>query len=307
MVERTGLTDETEKIEYTTDEELNKTDEIADEPEQIRGQIEETRNEMSETIHALEEKLSLSNISDQVSEQISEKASEMFETAKDTVYDATIKKYEAIIKKAEKFMKKAGKEISKSNIFKTAQDNPIPLILIGAGIGWLVYESSNSKKSAKRDYSDGGSYNYGNSAGQFDKSNVKSAQKKIGGAVGDAYDSVSDAAGNAYESAGDLTKQSYKKVGEFGSQAVDQYNRQIEENPLAIGAVALAVGAAVGFSIPSTRYEGELMGETKQNLVQKVQDTAGGLIDKAKDVAQNVASEAGQTISEEVKKQGLSK
>lgn len=296
MAERSGLTDEAEKIENTTDEEVNKTDEIADDPEQIRGQIEETRNEMSETIHALEEKLSLSNISEQVTEQITEKASELYETAKDTVYDATIKK-------AEKFMKKAGKEISNSSLFKTAQENPIPLILIGAGIGWLVYESSNSKKSAERDYSDGGSYNYGNSGRRSGASTLNSAQKKIGGAVGDAYENVTDAAGNAYDSAGDLAQQSYNKVGEYGSQAIDQYNRQIEENPLAVGAVALAIGAAVGFSIPSTRYEGELMGETKQNLVQKVQDTAGDLIDKAKDVAKNVASEAGQTISEEIKKQ----
>ncbi len=198
-------------------------------------------------------------------------------------------------------MKKAGKEISKSSIFKTAQNNPIPLVLIGAGIGWLFYESSSSKKSVKRDYSDGENYDYGTSGRQSGTSTLKSAQKKIG----DAYENISETAGNVYETAGELADQSYNKVGEYGSQAVDQYNRQIKENPLAVGAVALAIGAAVGFSIPSTNYEGELMGETRQNLVQKVQDTAGGLIDKAKDVAQNVASEAGQTISEEVKKQGL--
>ena len=37
----------------------------------------------------------------------------------------------------------------------------------------------------------------------------------------------------------------------------------LEDNPLALGALAVAVGAAVGFAIPSTRYEGQLMGEAR--------------------------------------------
>jgi hypothetical protein len=121
----------------------------------------------------------------------------------------------------------------------------------------------------------------------------------VSGAATNAYSSVTGAATNAYSSATDYAGKAYEKVGDFGSQAREQYDHYIEENPLAVGAVALALGAAVGMALPSTRVEGQLMGEHKQQLLQKAQDTAGELVDRVK----QVASEAQKTISDEVKTQ----
>jgi len=53
----------------------------------------------------------------------------------------------------------------------------------------------------------------------------------------------------------------------------------------------------VGFAIPSTQYEGKLMGDARENLVNRAQEAAGTLVDKAK----QVANEAGQTIKEETR------
>jgi ElaB/YqjD/DUF883 family membrane-anchored ribosome-binding protein len=108
---------------------------------------------------------------------------------------------------------------------------------------------------------------------------------------------VTSAATNAYSSVTDYAGNAYEKVGEYSVQAREQYDYYIEENPLAVGAVALAVGAAVGLAIPSTRYEGELLGEYRQQLLDKAQTAAGDLVDKAKEVA----SEAQKTLSSEVK------
>ncbi|MFL6468042.1 MAG: hypothetical protein ACJ72Z_08815, partial [Pyrinomonadaceae bacterium] len=69
-----------------------------------------------------------------------------------------------------------------------------------------------------------------------------------------------------------------------------------EEKPLAIAAAAMAVGAAIGLAIPSSRYEGELMGEASENLRAKAGDTASELVDKAK----QVASDASQVVSKEI-------
>lgn len=65
---------------------------------------------------------------------------------------------------------------------------------------------------------------------------------------------------------------------------------------MVIGAIALAAGAAVGLSIPITRYEGELMGDARQSLLTKAEETASGFVDKAKEVA----AEAGRTITDEI-------
>jgi ElaB/YqjD/DUF883 family membrane-anchored ribosome-binding protein len=103
----------------------------------------------------------------------------------------------------------------------------------------------------------------------------------------------------AASSVGDYAGKAYDRVGDLGSQARDHYDYYIEENPLAVGAVALALGAAVGMAIPSTRVENQLMGETREQLMQKAQDTAGDLVDRVK----QVAGEAQRTISDEVKTQ----
>jgi len=285
----------------TDDSELEASatdDETTDEPEQIKAQIEETRAQMGETIDAIQEKLSFSNISEQVSEQINSAV----ETAKDAVYDATIGK-------AGTFMKNFSSDITNTSVVKTARENPFPFLLIGLGVGLLAYNGFGGKRG------NGGGVRKFVPAQLPGKSTLRAAQEKIGGVAGtvsgaasSAYGSVSNAAstaiggvssaaGTAYEGVGNFAGTAREKVGEIGTQAREQYDYYIEENPLAVGAVALALGAAVGFSIPSTSYEGNLMGEARHNLLQKAQDTAGELVDKVK----QVAGEAQKTISDEVK------
>src|SRR5687768_2919864 len=110
--------------------ELDNVSDVPEETEQIRARIEETRNQMGETIDAIQERLSFANISEQVSETVNN----AIETAKDTAYDATIGK-------AVNFMKNVGDGVTHSDAFRTVRKNPLPLALIGAGVGLLAYQS----------------------------------------------------------------------------------------------------------------------------------------------------------------------
>ena len=287
--------------------ELDANANVPEETEHMRAQIEETRNQMGETIDAIQERLSFANISEQVSETVSN----AIETAKDTAYEATIGK-------AVNFMKDVGDEVTNSGAFKTMKSNPFPLALIGIGAGLLVYQGMSRKTSYRRD--NGRSYGkqlYGGKDQGTGSSAFDSAGRSIGGAATRAFDGISDKASaalgtvssaaetayegvagtlsDAYTGAGELAHRAYDRAGEYGTIAHEKYDEYLEENPLALGAIAVAVGAAVGFAIPSTRYEGKLMGEARENLVQRAQDAAGTLVDKAK----QVASEAGQTIKNE--------
>jgi ElaB/YqjD/DUF883 family membrane-anchored ribosome-binding protein len=279
-------------------------DNASEETEHIKAQIQETRSQMGETIDAIQERLSFANISEQVSETVNS----AIETAKDTAYDATIGK-------AVNFMKNFGDGVTHSDTFRTIKSNPFPFALIGLGAGMLVYQSFN--KSSNR-----GDGRYGRrftsqdvgqpentqlasaartdretSRGTFDgiTRTANSAFEGVSGAAGTAYESVTGAVNTAYTGAGDIAKRTYDRAGEFGTIAHEKYDEYLEENPLALGALAVAVGAAVGFAIPSTQYEGQLMGEARENLVQRAQEAAGSLVDKAK----QVASEAGETIKQE--------
>ncbi|HKP70169.1 MAG TPA: DUF3618 domain-containing protein [Pyrinomonadaceae bacterium] len=273
---------------------LMESDDVPPETEAIRARIEETRKEMGETIDAIQERLSLSNISEQVSETVNS----AIESAKDTAYDATIGK-------AVNFMKNVGDEVSHSNAFRVVRSNPFPLALIGLGAGLLAYQAYNRGGSSRGPRQLAGR---DENTGRSSRGLVGRAYEGISDRAGNAVDSVSEKANATYESvsgalsdaytgAGDAANRAYDRLGEYGTIAHDKYDEYIEENPLAVGAVAMALGAAVGFAIPSTRYEGQVMGQARENVVQKVQDAAGTLVDKAK----HAATEAGNTIREEAK------
>lgn len=314
MAEETSLTQNNENTVKTeninehisgSDSDLGEvgTNETTEETEQIREQIEETRTKMGETIDAIQEKLSFSNISDQVTEQVTEQVSNLYHTAKETVYEATIKK-------AGKFMNEVNTELKKSNFIKQVGDKPLPLFFIALGAGLLLF---GNKKNGRRSYRPGGN---GKSFRSNRGSLIKSATDKISGAAGSTYDTVGTAANTAYESVGNAATTAYEsvsdlaggtlnKAGEFGGQIQEKYEYYLEENPLAIGAVALAVGAAVGFSIPSTRYENELVGEVRENLMSKVGEQLSGTIDKVKNIAGEAKNAVTESVTEEAKNQGL--
>jgi uncharacterized protein YjbJ (UPF0337 family) len=200
--------------------------------------------------------------------------------------------------------------------------------LIGLGGGILLVRSYQKKKPNYRyrynDYNrDDENYERGGYSSKDSKSilataqdKVSSAAGKVGGTVSNAAgtvaDSVSNAAGavsntvsgaasKAYEQAGNLGSQ----VQEFAGTAQEQYEYYMDENPLAVGAVALALGAAVGLAIPTTRVENQWMGATRDNLVQQAKETAGDAVGKVQQVAGEFAGQVTETVKAEAKNQGL--
>ena len=277
---------------------LTANDDVPAEAEQIKEQIEETRNQMGETIDAIQDKLSFSNISEQVSEHVNNAV----ETAKGAVYDATIGK-------AANLMRNFGDDISQTSIVRTAKSNPFPFVLIGLGAGLLAYQTYTGKgngKTRRHEFTAGRDRRYDTSSvgttsegGLLSgaRETVSHATETVSGAAGTAYNKVTGVVESAYTGAGDAAHRAYDKVGELKSTAVEQYDHYIEENPLAVGAVALALGAAVGMAIPSTNYESKLMGEYRQDLMDKAQTTASNLLDKTKEVV----TEAGRTVSDQAR------
>jgi ElaB/YqjD/DUF883 family membrane-anchored ribosome-binding protein len=288
------------ELEVTEDESVITDPNTETETAQIKAQIVETRNNMGETIDAIQERLSYSNISEQVSEHVNN----AIETAKDTVYDATIGK-------AVNFMKTTGNDIAATGAVRSIKDNPLPFALIGLGAGLLIYNNMGSKKRSagfdtrgltnRSGYSDGVSNKLGGAVDTV-SSTAGKAVDTVSSAAGTAIDTVTGAASTTYSGARDLAARAYDRAGELGHTAHEKYDHYIEENPLAVGAVALAVGAAVGFAIPSTRYEGQLVGETRDNLLHKAESVATEFVGTAKEKVREVAAGAGSAISKEVEK-----
>ena len=332
----TALTETSSKIDLTDDnnEIETKADTDSDNPDQIRANIEETRSEMTETINAIEEKLSISNISEQVKAEVSDYVGETIQTAKNTVYDATIARMGNIMR----YVNKEVNEFGESDTAKTLSRNPVALGLIGLGLGILFLGNSKKTHSKKHRHQKDYDHNYDIDERDFNrsfssksgKSSFASAQSKVSDAAGKVSDTVtgaantvsdkvssaagavgetfSSAAGAVSETFGDVTKKAYKQVGkagasaqDFAGSAQDQYEQYMEKNPLAVGAVALVLGAAVGLAFPSTQLESKYMGEARNNLLQKAEETARDAVGKV----QQVAGQVTDSVKEEVKNQGL--
>ena len=124
--------------------------------------------------------------------------------------------------------------------------------------------------------------------------------------------SVADAAGGAAEKVGTVAGQVKVAASNLGSQVQDQANRgtdwfsrTLQETPLAIGAIAVAIGAGLGLAVPESGYEHQLLGKTRDDLVGTISTQAQDVAQKVVTVAQTAVHEAVEKGKEEAKNQGL--
>lgn len=127
------------------------------------------------------------------------------------------------------------------------------------------------------------------------------AQSAVSGAAQQAASTVGDMANRAQETAGAWAGRTVYAAG----RAEDRFERTLYENPLAVGAVALAMGVAAGFALPPTERENQLMGEARDNLFHQAQDVAKDTVDKVQRVASEVVKEAEHTAVDKSRELGL--
>lgn len=260
--------------------------------EQIRAEIEDTRAEMSQTINEIQERLSPDHLMQQAKETVREatigKVEKVMDRVGETIADATEPAREA--------MGRAGTTIKETgmSVAEGMRKNPIPVALIGLGLGMLMmrrfsgkgngydYEMPRTARTTRQDltadttrYSTS-RYDYGTSGYSSNRSG-----------------STESTADRVKHTATDLANRSTGALSNLATKAKDsaaavgtRFGRILRENPLAIGAVAVAAGTAVGLALPTTRLEDEYVGEASEKLVDKAQGVARDAIDKVQNAAQ---------------------
>lgn len=123
-----------------------------------------------------------------------------------------------------------------------------------------------------------------------------------------ARDRVAGAAGSVRESASHLGDRARTKAQSLGyktryqaRQAQTSFWETMERNPLAVGVATLALGLVAGLSLPSTRREDEMLGETRDRMLENAKEMGREALEKGK----QVASTAVDTLKDEVQHQGL--
>ena len=274
--------------------------------DEIRADIERTRAEMDSTFDALDQKLTPSQL----------------------------------LAEAWRYTK-GGSSIGAGKLWSLARQHPLPATMIGVGLGWLLVERSRSTGSddlggyASYGYTGEGASGYGRygrsgsnvdvdyRSSYFDEDlesgRLASAASAVKDAAGNAVDTVKDAASTAREKvhgltdnvkdrASELSETAHLKATQLRNKAKYQTRKaktgfwqMMEENPLAVGAAVLTLGAIAGFSLPSTDKEDELLGETRDHLLDKAKETGQEVLEKGKHVAESAV----ETLKHEAEAQGL--
>jgi uncharacterized protein YjbJ (UPF0337 family) len=295
---------------------------VKKEPRDIEAEIEETRAVIGERLDEIGERLTPENVKVAAKQKVREKAVEAKDAAVGKlrgVKDAAAESVGSAAHEAKERVQRAG-----TATVTFARDNPMPLALIGVGLGWLV--ASNMKRRAERerlyepreyygprDY--GARQYFGSSpypgpgdwpetaerfpsgfAAPEEAVRAGGERDELGGkvrrAAGSARERVSHAAHRVeqrVEHAGargrELADRARAGVGRARSNAVDL----AYDNPLAVGAAALFAGIGVGLLLPPSRRENEMIGETRDRIVggarEAVEEVGRAVKETARDVA----------------------
>lgn len=275
-------------------------------PARIEHDIERTRADMGETIDALQERLAPQHLKEQAKETARAMTGHAMEEVKGRARDTIAGVRDATVGTAKE---------APTTVIETIKQNPLPAALVGIGLGWLWMNrqssSSGYRSMLSRSYGAYPEMRYP-TAGQPAYSSPEHGGSSGGQLLQHGREMVSDKLHAAQQQAGGLAHQTGEQAGHLAGQAQHQYRRAedraqqtMQQNPLATGAVALALGVAVGLLLPETRKEQEMMGEARDHLLARAQSAAQDTMHKAQHIAQEAAQEAQQTAKDEAHKQGL--
>ena len=135
---------------------------------------------------------------------------------------------------------------------------------------------------------------------------VAEAAREKAGDVADAARDAAHRATEAVSSAASRVADTTREQAEYvanearyrADQAGDMFQRALEDNPMAVGIAAVALGALFGMALPETRVENEYMGEARDHLVQNAKSMAQEAVQKVQqvthEVSENLKDDAGR-------------
>ncbi|HET6805687.1 MAG TPA: DUF3618 domain-containing protein [Frateuria sp.] len=174
-----------------------------------------------------------------------------------------------------------GRELAR-NFGNAVKTHPVPAVLASVGLLWL-YASRNEPAPAPTGVTARGA---DDGAGMLDRA------RDMGGEVSDTVSSTWNQAreriGDTASRMADTAHGARDSLAHQKDRAVQGYNQLLRENPLALGAIGIAVGALLGAALPTTEPENRLMGEASDRLADNARDAVQTGADKARDVIQDI-------------------
>jgi ElaB/YqjD/DUF883 family membrane-anchored ribosome-binding protein len=143
------------------------------------------------------------------------------------------------------YLKTSGAGDYVRNLRGSVSSNPLPIALVGVGLAWLMAADRMDRSQPH--------------AASGDGKTVEGLKARASGAVASGREKLDETARMARENA--------QRLGA-------SYDRMVQEQPLALGAVGLAIGAVLAASLPRTRAEEELLSGSRESIADKAAEAA---------------------------------
>lgn len=290
------------------------------EADAIRSDIDVTRRRMDDTMDALQNRLQGRHLIDEILGFFRGKATDgdsRMQHMKENISQSANTAIHAVV--------------------DTVKANPIPALMIGAGVAWMIYESRRERTAGEwvedntfaddvrlsqvqydPDYQDRPlEYPAATSAqGEFGMEQETSKLSEMGHKIGDkasaAKDAVRDKMSSMKQRAGEKMQGIKQRAGEMSSHARERaqvaYQQTRErvvstahEHPLELGLGLLATGLLIGLAIPTPGPVNRKLGPTADRLRQRTRETGREMLEKGR----RVAMAAAEAAKEEARAQGL--
>ena len=187
------------------------------------------------------------------------------------------------------------------NAATQARDNPLPVLLIGAGLAWLMSGRKPASGPSMSDLRTGGvrkahdARDLTSSAAAVVGDAMSSASAGMRDALGagkSGAEGVGAKVGSLASSAGDTLQTGGARIGDV----ISDLQRLCTENPIAVGAIGLAIGAAIGAALPGTETENRLMGSEADDLKSALKAKADEQIERGERAVQAGLEEAKKPV-----------
>ena len=271
---------------------------------EAREEIELTRTEMTSTIEAIQDKLDPELLSEQAKdaahdvtdyaireakeagrEIIDHALTQAREAVRDITGQAKLALREATIGKVESMAQSANDTAGglRQSAMETIKANPMPAALVGLGIGWMLLNRPSGSSSLS----------------SVSKMHGGSVVKQVQDSASDVVDQVHGAAEDVMAQVQDTGGQIVDQAQEQASRAKTFLQRQLDDNPLIVAAVAVAVGGMLAGTVGPTSREDQLLGEARDRVMEAAQEVTsstaqkvGRVVDQAQSAATDEARQA---------------
>ncbi|MCW2246420.1 ElaB/YqjD/DUF883 family membrane-anchored ribosome-binding protein [Azospirillum fermentarium] len=178
--------------------------------------------------------------------------------------------------------------------------NPVPLALIGMGIGWLALSGTGSGRRMARTARD-----YAGPALDTAKEKLNEAADTVRDTASHAYEKAEEGVSSLRRAAMDMADRTTATARSYGQEAAHRTGStttgfwdMVHEHPLVAGLMAMGLGAAIGASLPASRMEDRWAGPLADDTTSRLKSVAEDVIERGSRAARAAADTAREELAE---------